>query len=251
MSNYANKVKFGDCLEIMKGWNDGCAQLIVTDPPYGINLDVGETKKGNPHPEVYSDDPGATMDLVYLVAKECYRILIPDAHAYFFFDIKAYPKVFSLLSDVGFLIDPIPLIWVKNQSGQVNHPDSRFGSAYEACFFMRKGSRALLKQGASNVLKIDCVPPGKKIHPTEKPVALLQALIEFSSVPGETIVDPFGGSGSTAEAAILSGRNFLTCERDKGYYAGILERLARLEAQSNVSSSRMSEDEASDWGIEE
>jgi site-specific DNA-methyltransferase (adenine-specific) len=245
--NYAGKVKLGNCLEIMKGWNNGCAQLIVTDPPYGINLDSGDTKKGNPHPQVYEDDPGAVMDLVYLAAKECYRLLISDAHAYFFFDIKAYPKVFSLLTDVGFLVDPIPLIWVKNQSGQVNHPDSRFGSAYEACFFCRKGSRALLKQGVSNVLKIDVVPSGKKIHPTEKPVSLLQALIEFSSVPGETIVDPFGGSGSTAEAAVRSGRNFLTIEKDPGFHAGIIERLARIDSGQVAG---MSAEEEEDWGID-
>ena len=168
------------------------------------------------------------MDLVSLAAKEAFRLLVPDAHAYFWFDIKAYDKVIQTLSAAGFTVDPIPLIWIKNMSGQVNHPDSRWGSSYEACFFCRKGNRPLLKQGGSNVLKHDVVPSNKKIHPTEKPVALLRHLIETSTVAGETILDMFGGSGSTSEAAIQTGRDYITIERDPAFREGIISRLSKV-----------------------
>jgi ParB/RepB/Spo0J family partition protein len=224
----AHKVKLGDCLQIVKGWADGCLHCVITDPPYGINLDVGETKKGSPHPTIYADDTYDIMDLVALVARESYRLLQDNTHAYFFFDIKQYPKVFTMLKDVGFTVEPIPLVWVKPGPGQVNHPDSRWGSGYEACFFCRKGQRSLLRQGQSNVLSHDPVPSNKKVHPVEKPVSLLRQLIETSTAPGETVADFFAGSGSLGEAAIQTGRNFLLCEKDPAYHAGIVERLTKF-----------------------
>ena len=248
LGDIANHIHLGDCLSIMKEWEDGIVHCIVTDPPYGIQLDSGETKKANPHPAIYVDDHYDVMDLVALTAKEAYRLLVSNSHAYFFFDIKAYALVLKLLQDAGFVVDPIPLIWVKNLSGQVNHPDSRFGSGYEACFFCRKGNRALLKQGQSNALQFDVVPSGKKIHPTEKPVALLRALIETSTVAGETVLDMFGGSGSTSEAAIQTGRNFITIEKDVAFHQGILERLSQSSTSKGLDSKEeVDEDEARDW----
>ena len=208
-----HKVMLGNCLDIVKGWADGCLQCVVTDPPYGINLHEGETKKGSPHPTIYHDDTYDIMDLTALMVKEAYRLLRDNTHAYFFFDIKAYAKVFHMLTDAGFTVEPIPLVWVKPGPGQVNHPDSRWGSGYEACFFCRKGHRALLRQGQSNVLTHGPVPSNRKVHPVEKPVALLRQLIESSTAPGETVADFFAGSGSLGEAAIQTGRNFLLCEK--------------------------------------
>ena len=225
----ADHVHLGDCIQVMKGFTDGCASLILTDPPYGINLDVGETKKGSSHPVIYDDATYDIMDIVALAAKEAFRLLRSDTHAYFWFDIKAYSKVLKLLQDAGFTVDPIPLIWAKPGPGQTNHPDSRWGSGYETCFFCRKGNRAMLKQGQSNVLAHDPVPGNRKIHPTEKPVGLLRQLIETSTVQGEVVLDMFGGSGSTGEAAIQTGRNFILIEKDPAYHAGIVERLSNLQ----------------------
>ncbi len=245
---YAHKVKLGDALQIVKAWPSSTFHCIVTDPPYGINLDSGETKKGNTHPAIYDDDTYDIMDLTALIIPEAYRILQDNTHAYFFFDIKQYARIFRLLTDAGFTVDPIPLVWVKPGSGQVNHPDSRWGSSYEAMFFCRKGNRALLKQGQSNVLNHDPLPSNRKIHPVEKPVSLLRQLIESSTAPGETVVDFFGGSGSTAEAAIQTGRNFLICEKDPAFHAGILERLSKVTANTTKpQTNQQVDDEGADW----
>jgi hypothetical protein len=191
------------------------------------------------------------MDLYAQIVPEAFRILRENTHAYFFFDIKQYARILRLLTEAGFTVDPIPLLWVKPGSGQVNHPDSRWGSGYEACFFCRKGTRGLLKQGQSNVLQHDPVPGNKKIHPVEKPVSLLRQLIESSTAPGEVVVDFFGGSGSTAEAAMQTGRNFLLCEKDPAFHAGILDRLSKVATaagapESPKTNAEVEEDE-SDW----
>ena len=245
---FEHKVILGDALQCAKQLASGIFHCIVTDPPYGINLDSGETKKGNTHPQIYADDTYDIMDLFAQIIPEAYRILQDNTHAYFFFDAKQYDRIFRLLTDTGFKVDPIPLIWVKPGSGQVNHPDSRWGSAYEKCFFCRKGNRALLKQGQANVLRHDPVPAGKKIHPVEKPTSLIRQLIESSTAPGETVVDFFGGSGSTAEAALQTGRNFLVYEKDPAFHAGILKRLSEFkEPLGTPTTLTMSEDEELDW----
>ena len=244
---YETKVKLGDALSLVKTWPTGVFHCIVTDPPYGINLDAGETKKGNAHPQIYADDTYDVMDLTAQIIPEAYRILQENTHAYFFFDIKQYARILRLLTEAGFTVDPIPLLWVKPGSGQVNHPDSRWGSGYEACFFCRKGNRALLRQGQSNVLQHDPVPSNKKIHPVEKPVSLLRQLIESSTAPGEVVVDFFGGSGSTAEAAMQTGRNFLLCEKDPAFHAGILERLSKVAQAPPEQTNAAAQDEEDDW----
>jgi len=243
----ADHVRLGDCLSIMKEWASGMAHLIVTDPPYGIDLGIPGVKKKSQFDVVYDDAHYDIMDLLRQVVKECYRILAPNAHMYIWFDIKNHNGILEMLTDVGFGVDPIPLVWVKNMAGQVNSPGIRWASSYETCFFCRKGDRSMLKQGQSNMLKHDVVPTNRKIHPTEKPVSLLRQLIETSSVAGELVVDPFGGSGSTGEAAIQTGRNYLLIEKDEAYYAGILQRLSKAQAGSGGGGNGMDEDEEDDW----
>lgn len=251
--SFEHKVILGDAVQEVKAWNAGVFHCIITDPPYGINLDSGETKKGNNHPAIYSDNTYDIMDLYAQIAPEAYRVLQDNTHAYFFFDIKQYTRIFRLLTDAGFTVDPIPLLWVKPGSGQVNHPDSRWGSSYESAFFCRKGTRALLRQGQSNVLLHDPVPSNRKIHPVEKPVSLLRQLIETSTAPGEIVIDFFGGSGSTAEAAMQTGRNFLLVEKDPAFHAGIIERLTALtknitpSTQHPTKTSPIDDEEEADW----
>lgn len=232
LSIFTTKVFLGDCTDVVKTWADGCLHCVITDPPYGIGLDQGEMKKGNLHPVIYEDDHYKIMDLYERIAREAYRLLRDDTHAYFFFDIKAYSEVYKALSGVGFNVEPIPLIWAKPGSGQTNDPSVRWGNSYETCFFCRKGNRALLRQGQANVLNHAPVPHSQKIHAVEKPTALLRQLIESSTVKGEVIADFFGGSGSLAQAAMELGRNFLIVEKDAGYHAQIIDRLSKLVENS-------------------
>jgi ParB/RepB/Spo0J family partition protein len=233
--SFESHVHLGDCVELMSKWPDEILHCVITDPPYGMNLDVAGTKKDTLHPAIYDDSPEDILELYSKAASQCFRLLKPSTHAYFFFDIKLYYRVLTLLTKAGFVVDPVPLIWAKNRPGQTNHPESRWASAYEVCFFCRKPSltgahRALLVQGQANLLKHNVVEPSKKIHPTEKPVDLLKQLIETSTAPGEVILDCFGGSGSLGEAAVATGRNFILIEKDPAYYAGILERLKGLKS---------------------
>jgi site-specific DNA-methyltransferase (adenine-specific) len=91
--------------------------------------------------------------------------------------------------------------------------------------FCYKGHRALNKKGESDVITLPRVAPQKKQHPTEKPTQLLRYLIEQSTVPGELVIDPFAGSGSTLIAAFECKRQGWGCEIDKEYFDKIVVKI--------------------------
>jgi DNA modification methylase len=83
-----------------------------------------------------------------------------------------------------------------------------------------------------SVLNHPAVSPDARIHPTEKPVGLLRSLIE--AVPGETVLDPFMGSGTTGAAALRSGRKFVGCEINPRHFDAACRRLERAAKQAEL-----------------
>jgi DNA modification methylase len=72
---------------------------------------------------------------------------------------------------------------------------------------------------------------GNKLHPTQKPVTALAPLVRSFSLPGETVLDPFAGSGSSCAAALLTGRRYIGIEMDDAYFQQASDRLARVYAR--------------------
>jgi site-specific DNA-methyltransferase (adenine-specific) len=98
----------------------------------------------------------------------------------------------------GFKGSRITAIWYKEGStGQTMVPDMYLGNTYESFFYMRKGSPSLTRQGRSNVFSFRPVPATKKIHPTERPVELIQEIIQTFGWEGCRVMIPFLGSGNT------------------------------------------------------
>src|SRR5690606_30695812 len=92
------------------------------------------------------------------------------------------------------------LIWAKGYPG-LGDLHTNWGCGYECILYLKKGKRPVPER-RSAIIAVDKLPAGKNIHPTEKPVPLLERLIEFSTDPGDFVVDPFSGSGSTSVAAM-------------------------------------------------
>ena len=86
----------------------------------------------------------------------------------------------------------------------------------------------------TNVFVFDRVPPTKLVHPTEKPVDLLRALIVACTKPNDVVLDCFMGSGSTGEASLLSNRKFIGIELDKGYFDIAKERIEKINQQERL-----------------
>ena len=118
------------------------------------------------------------------------------------------------------------LIWAKGDPG-MGDLAANWGCGHEVCIYVKLGRRPVPKR-RQGVLTFDKVPTGKNIHPTEKPVGLLKELIEMSTEPGDLVVDPYSGSGSTAYAAMLTGRNSLSFEIDAKWIPDSRARLQQI-----------------------
>ena len=225
----------GDALTEMRKLPDASVDLICTDPPYGINLD--KSMKSKDHwgdGGIYADAPRDWKETIASIVGECYRVLREDRHMYVFFAIQYLPELRDMLEVAGFDVNPSPLIWHKTGGGGTGGGDYSWASNYEAFFMCMKGRRPLTQQGQSNVLLVPRVAPQKKIHPAQKPVALLRRLIEQSTVPGELVADPFAGSGSTIVAAWECDREAWGSEKDSGNYEKTALRLAEYLKRREV-----------------
>jgi DNA modification methylase len=200
--------------------------LILTDPPYGVEFNSGfRTEEFG---EIHND--GATdRDGIRQVLTDCVRLVGQKRHLYVFgpADVLDGLKV----------SDTADLIWDKGKTGMGNL-SSPWGPAHEPITFAVSMHRHAGQAGRSSpavrmrkgsVLRFN-PPTGRKVrHPNEKPVPLCRELIESSTRIGDVVLDPFGGSGSTAVAAVLSGRRAVLVESDPRWVQLSIERVTEAE----------------------
>lgn len=216
----------GDCFEVMATLGAEVADLILTDPPFGMDYQSNRRVVAEQHAKIAADDgdlswlPGF-MTLCDFVAK-------PNTAQYFFCSHHKVGEFQSAISGV-FKLKNL-LVWEKDNHG-TGDLKGDFAPKHELCWFSHKG-RAFLRGGRTpNVMKFSRTK--NELHPTQKPVDLIQHMMEKFSDPGQTILDPFGGSGTTAIAAIQSGRRWICIERDPTYFERAVTRV--FEAESALS----------------
>ena len=212
----------GNCLDFMATLPDESVDLIVTDPPYRVTPKgcAGTTggmiaKKQNMIGKVfeYNDiEPDQ-------YAKEFYRLLKDGSHCYVMTNHVNLISMLNSFTEVGFHFIK-SLIWKKDNKIMCRF----YMSQFEYILFFRKGKGVQINNcGTSDVLEIPNMKHkwanGTNLHDTEKPVELMKILIENSSKPGDTVLDPFMGVGSTGVACLQSGRNFLGSEIDETYFS--------------------------------
>jgi site-specific DNA-methyltransferase (adenine-specific) len=154
--------------------------------------------------------------------KEAYRVLKQNRVAVIFYGWTKVDAFFEAWKEAGF--QPVGhIVFRKTYSSK-----SRFFSyRHEQAFLLAKGRPPLPKQPLPDVM--DMPYSGNKLHPTQKPVAALVPLIRSFSLPGETVLDAFAGSGSTCAAAALTGRRYIGIELDAEYFDQASARLDRVQ----------------------
>lgn len=220
----------GDAREVLPLLPRGSVDLIVTDPPYGVRRTpaVGVSRTDGRFAEPMAGDDGS-LD-VAAVLNLGLAALKMNRHLYVFgpADLSACPVTAKAT-----------LIWAKGGPGVHGDLSLPWGTNHEPITFAMyapskaqrdRGSGGLsarLRQGSVlSVPKLSARQVSR--HPTEKPVKLLRMLIEASSLFDETVLDPFAGSGSTLEAAVLEGRQAVGVEIDERYCEVAAERLRGL-----------------------
>ncbi len=242
----------GDCVEAMRGLPDNSVDLIFADPPYNLQLGGELTRPDQSRVDGVENDwdqIGGFDDydlFSWAWLDEARRVLKEDGAIWV---IGSYHNIFrvgGILQDAGFWILN-DVIWRKTNP-MPNFKGTRFTNAHETLIWAAKNkdSRVTFNYAAMKMLndgtqmRSDWTLPicggherlrgedGAKAHPTQKPEALLHRVILSTTHPGDVILDPFFGTGTTGAVAKRLGRHFIGLEQDAEYCRVAQERIARV-----------------------
>ncbi|MCB9959262.1 MAG: site-specific DNA-methyltransferase [Rhodospirillaceae bacterium] len=248
----ADRVLVGDCLSHLAALPDGAVDCVFADPPYNLQLRGELLRPNNSRVDGVDDGWDQFHDLAAYDAfsrawlAQVRRVLKPDGSVWV---IGTYHNIFRLgvaLQDLGFWILN-DVVWRKTNP-MPNFRGKRFTNAHETLIWAArsKDARYTFNYEAMKRLNDDlqmrsdwtlplCNGPerlkdegGRKLHPTQKPEALLYRVILASTRPGETILDPFFGTGTTGAVARRLGRRFLGIEQDPDYARAAEARIAAV-----------------------
>jgi modification methylase len=242
----------GDCIDHMNALPAGSVDLIFADPPYNLQLEQGLTRPDQSKVDAVDDawdkfDSFAHYDQftrAWLAAAR--RLLKPDGALWV---IGSYHNIFRVgtaLQDLDFwMLNDI--VWRK-ANPMPNFRGTRFTNAHETLIWAAKSQKsrvtfnyeAMKLANDDTQMRSDWLFPictgaerlkddaDDKVHPTQKPEALLFRILNATTKPGDIVLDPFFGTGTTGAVARKLGRHFIGIEREDTYIAAALKRIAAI-----------------------
>jgi site-specific DNA-methyltransferase (adenine-specific) len=202
------QIYHGDCREVLPGLEP--VDLLLTDPPYGIGYVTSRRSRSDKLRVPVANDE--TLDVVAEAWPLAMDRLRDDRHWYAF----TSPRRLAI-ADLVFPDAKHVLAWDKGDRGTVGDLECGFGEAWEAILYGMKGRRPLRGKRPRTVIRFDWSATMDPLHPTVKPVPLLQKMIAWSTDEGEAVLDPFMGSGTTLRAAKDLGRRAIGIEIEERY----------------------------------
>lgn len=253
--NILNTIINDDCIKIMNQMEENSVDLIFADPPYNLQLGESLTRPDNSNVAgVYEewdsfDSLAAYDEYTRNWLKAARRVLKDDGSIWVIGSYHNLFRVGYILQDMGFWILN-DIVWNKTNP-MPNFKGTRFTNAHETLIWAVKNpkSRYTFNYEAMKALNEDTqmrstweIPlctgkerlkgeDGTKLHPTQKPEALLYRVIMSSSKVGDVVLDPFFGTGTTGAVAKKLGRNYIGIEQDATYVKGANARLAAISEQ--------------------
>ncbi|MFQ5623003.1 MAG: site-specific DNA-methyltransferase [Paracoccaceae bacterium] len=254
----ADSILAGDCIEAMQGLLDASVDLVFADPPYNLQLKGELHRPDNSRVDAVDDTWDQFSSFAAYDAftrgwlAEARRVLKTDGAIWV---IGSYHNIFRVgaaMQDTGFWILN-DVIWRKSNP-MPNFRGRRFTNAHETLIWAARseGSKYIFNYEAMKALneglqmRSDWLVPicngnerlkdgnGRKAHPTQKPEALLHRVLLASTRPGDVVLDPFFGTGTTGAVAKRLGRRFIGIERDSAYREVAEARLARVRSHDRA-----------------
>ena len=201
----------GDCLEYLKTLNPSSVNAIITDPPYGARRPSARRTAEERFAEVEGNE---AVDVRWL--PEAFRVLVDGGAAYVFACWDRMEEWKSAMQDVGFRVRSC-IVWDKGVHGLADL-ETCWAPQHEFILFGAKGRHVLRGRRPKDVLRVDRVPSSKLVHPYQKPVGLMEKICASSCDEGDTVLDPYMGSGATGMACVRFGLNFIGCEVDPKHF---------------------------------
>lgn len=234
---YASYV-VGDCLVEMPKLKDRSFDIAEVDPPYNLDLKFAIEMTGKQAAELMDPSlhtPEAYISFMYKVLQEVYRLLKQDAYLILWHpDDYALDKtkmpvaqvLFNILTDIGFHVIGRSAKWVKiNSTGVSRAPHVILGNNYESFFYASKGIVGLAKQGRANTFLYQPLVGSRKVHPTERPIELIQEVLSTFRGPGASVLVPFLGSGNTILSAYNNKQSAVGFDISSEYKASFLRKI--------------------------
>lgn len=228
-----HNVYFEDCVDgLRERVEDDSVDCVVTDPPYGVDVDItgsqGRTQEQKHRGDVENDSLEDALNVFDSVLTETAQVLKSDGLLYIFASWKTYPEFVELIKKHGFTVYNC-LVWVKTDTTPFSSYEGRYQYQHEFIIFAGWEDARELNQTPSDVMeyteaRFDDVAGQETVHPTQKPVSLISDLVKHSTQEGDTVLDPFMGSGTTAIAAIQNQRDYIGFEVDEDNYRSVIER---------------------------
>lgn len=243
-----NNIILGDSIEVMKQLPDNSIDLIFADPPYNLQLEDDLYRPNETKVNGISEDWDKFVsfkeydDFTYNWLKECRRILKKSGAIWV---IGSYHNIFrvgKIMQDLGYWILN-DILWIKTNP-MPNFKGTRFSNAHETLIWASKDKlskytfnyKTMKSYNDDLQMRSDWYIPicqgderikinGQKLHPTQKPEALLYRIITATSNPNDIILDPFAGTGTTLAVAKKLGRSFIGIEKEQIYVNACKERL--------------------------
>lgn len=243
-----NQILQGDCIEVLNSLPEKSVDMVFADPPYNLQLQNDLYRPNNSKVDAVNDkwdqfSSFAGYDEFTLNWLRAVRQVLKDTGTLWV--IGSYHNIYrvgAVLQDLGYWILN-DVIWLKSNP-MPNFRGVRFTNAHETLLWAQKmkGAKYTFNHKAMKALnedlqmRSDWVIPlatgkerlksnGVKAHPTQKPEALLYRIILSSTAPGDVVLDPFFGSGTTGAVAKSLGRNFIGIEREWKYINAAKKRI--------------------------
>lgn len=218
LSHSPIEVRQGDLAIILPSLDPDQFDLILADPPYGIRADSAGFRARTQIHHSYDDSLDAAQALAEVIITEGFRVSKRRANLLMFFDIRNWDFLNRCAKQMGWAVFPRPIIWRKSESeGMAPWGGQGPRLTTEMILYATKGQRGMTAS-PTDVFEFKRVSRTERSHAAEKPVELLKKLIEVTTLPGDSVLDPCCGSGSTLVAAREAKRIGLGIEKDPHYF---------------------------------
>lgn len=231
----AIEIRNADLFDLLPKLDAATFDLIIADPPYGIDAAGPGFRQRTVHHHNYKDDLDTAKAMAQTILTEGFRLTKPRANIFIFCDIDVFPWLKLTAANMGWNVFRRPFVWMKSESeGLAPWGGQGPRITTEFIFYATKGQRGL---NASPVDVFDDrrVSRTTRTHAAEKPVSLLRSIISCASLPGERVLDPCCGSGSTLVAAKELQRTGLGIEKDPDYYNTALSNVFGATTKMSMS----------------
>jgi site-specific DNA-methyltransferase (adenine-specific) len=218
MTILTNTVIHADCLKALPMLNNASVNFILTDPPYITRY---KSRDGRTVP---NDDNDRWLKPAFA---QMYRVLANDSFAVSFYGWPQADKFMDAYRKAGFRIVG-HLMFPKRYASSTRFVEYRHESAH----LLAKGEPRQPNKPIADVIEWSYT--GNRHHPCQKPLAALLPLVEAFSQSGDTVLDPFAGSGSTLLAAKTLGRRYIGIELNKQYNAVAQKRLSQGDIRTKA-----------------